>query len=78
MLCWESLFEENRLISSCKSCQTMGASKAKVFFFFFFFFWGGGGGGGGEGIYVQKDRIEEAPRIFYLDGFILYYIFHNE
>ena len=24
------------------------------------------------------DRIEEPPRIFYLDGCSLYYIFHNE
>ena len=54
-----------------------GSIKSQSVFFFFFFFFGGGGGGG-EGIYVQKDRIEEAPRIFYLDGFILYYIFHNE
>ena len=48
-----------------KSFKTVGASKTKLWPKCFW-------------IYVHMDRIEEPPRIFYLDGCILYYIFHNE
>ena len=50
--------------SSGKSFQIVVASKAKLWPKCF-------------RIYVQMDRIEERSRTFYLDGCILYYIFHN-